>query len=513
MRKDSVENKIIAGIYPSKEQFIEYYITQNHSQNDTAKHFNITRPIVQTLVEFWGIKKTDAQISEINSKTRKTGICSVEYKINSGEYPSKEAFYTYYAEEAHSRKDTAIHFGISEAAVVSLSQYWNIHKTKDEVSKTRQKTCLDKYGCASNLQDEITKQKIKETCLKKYGVEHATQSDAVRKKREETFLKKYGVKYVLQNNDIKQKMITTMQDKYGVDWPCQLEECQKTAHGKNSKPNQEFEDKLKSLNIDFVREFSIDNYMYDFKIDNILIEIDPWFTHQSSVDTKFKRKDSNYHSLKSITASQKGYHCIHIFDWDDIDKIINVFLVKKEMCYARQCKIKIVDLEEEINFLNKYHLQGYIKSEICIGLYFGEELVQLMSFGKPRYNKNYTYELLRLCSSKSVVGGSNKIFNYFLETYHPESVVSYCDLSKFNGVVYKNLGFELLRSSIGKHWYSPKLHKHITDNLLRQRGFDQLLGSVFGSYGRGTSNSELMLSHSFVEIYDAGQATYVFINK
>lgn len=42
------------------------------------------------------------------------------------------------------------------------------------------------------------------------------------------------------------------------------------------------------------------------------------------------------------------------------------------------------------------------------------------------------------------------------------------------------------------------------------RGFDQLLGKTFGVFGRGTSNEELMLSHGFVEIYDAGQATYIF---
>lgn len=28
-----------------------------------------------------------------------------------------------------------------------------------------------------------------------------------------------------------------------------------------------------------------------------------------------------------------------------------------------------------------------------------------MTFGKPRYNKNYEYELLRYCSNYSVIGG------------------------------------------------------------------------------------------------------------
>ena len=133
-----------------------------------------------------------------------------------------------------------------------------------------------------------------------------------------------------------------------------------------------------------------------------------------------------------------------------------------------------------------------------------------MSFGEPRYNKKYDYELLRLCSSQQVIGGSEKIFKYFLDNYDVHSVISYCDLSKFSGAVYNKLGFTLLRTAISKHWYSPKLKKHITDNLLRTQGFDRLLGNVFGKFGKGSDNDTLMKEHGFVEIYDAGQATYVY---
>lgn len=47
-----------------------------------------------------------------------------------------------------------------------------------------------------------------------------------------------------------------------------------------------------------------------------------------------------------------------------------------------------------------------------------------------------------------------------------------------------------------------KSKKHITDNLLRQQGFDRLFGT---SYGKGTSNEQLMLDAGFLEIYDCGQ--------
>ena len=107
-----------------------------------------------------------------------------------------------------------------------------------------------------------------------------------------------------------------------------------------------------------------------------------------------------------------------------------------------------------------------------------------------------------------VIGGSQKLFKYFVEKYNPNSIISYCDNSKFNGEIYPKLGFTL--KSYGKpskHWYNMKTKKHITDNLLRQHGFDQLFKT---NYGKGTSNKELMIENGFVEVYDSGQSTYVW---
>ena len=131
-----------------------------------------------------------------------------------------------------------------------------------------------------------------------------------------------------------------------------------------------------------------------------------------------------------------------------------------------------------------------------------------MTFGKSRYNKKYQYELLRYCSSKSVVGGAKKLFKYFIDNYNPDNIISYCDRAKFNGNVYTTLGFKLLNfGSPSCHWYEPKSQKHFTDNLVRQRGFDQLMNA---NYGKGTSNEELLIQHGFVPIYDCGQDTYVW---
>ena len=132
-----------------------------------------------------------------------------------------------------------------------------------------------------------------------------------------------------------------------------------------------------------------------------------------------------------------------------------------------------------------------------------------MTFGKPRYNKKYQWELLRLCTTSGyyVVGGAQKLFSYFCTHYSPDSVISYCDTSKFTGAVYDSLGFHTLSNSQPSKVWSKGTQK-ISDNLLRQRGYDQLFHT---DYGKGTSNDELMISNGWLPVYDCGQSTHIYI--
>lgn len=280
----------------------------------------------------------------------------------------------------------------------------------------------------------------------------------------------------------------------------------------DSNINQQFANLLDKHNIKYQREFFINSYeyVYDFKVNNTLIELNPTYTHNSTYGCySTAPKDKYYHYNKSLAATKLGYRCVHIFDWDNIEKII-FSLQEKNILYARKCDLKEVSVQDTNDFLNTYHFQGTCKGQLIrLGLYYNDTLVSLMTFGKPRYNKNYEWELLRYCSINKVVGGANKLFKHFIKIYNPQSIISYCDNSKFIGQLYIDLGFKLSKAKVkpSKHWYNEKLKVHITDNLLRQRGFDQLFGT---HYGKGTSNEQLMLDSGFVEIYDCGQSKYVW---
>ena len=406
-----------------------------------------------------------------------------------------------------------------------------------EVQDKMKKTNLEKRGVEFPLQSSKSMNKMKKTNLENLGVEYTFQSPEVQRKIEEKMLSTYGVKHALQNSEIKNKMRkknfkergfehvlqdpvvrekgyeTTLKE-YGVKYFCQHENCYKNNFNRISRVNKKFQEFLSKNGVESELEFIVENSGYDLKVNDVLLEIDPWFTHNSTVgpgfgDKKTKPKPIEYHLNKTRLAHDNGFTCIHIFDWDDYDKVATLLQDRKKV-YARTCDIKEINFKEAENFLENYHLQGSTKQvKYAYGLFHKGELVEVMTFGKPRYNKNYEYELLRLCTAPtvSVVGGASKLLKYFEERVQPKSIISYCDLSKFNGEVYEKLGFTLQSQTVpARHWYNPKTKRHITDNLLRQRGFDQLHKANFG---KGTSNEELMREFGYVEIYDCGQLVFV----
>ena len=382
-------------------------------------------------------------------------------------------------------------------------------------------TMIARYGVDNPLKSPEIKEKVKQTNNERYGGNAPACSKEVQEKMQETCLKRFGVRNVrlspIVKQEITKKMSNTIQERYGVPYYCLTEDCINKQGQTISKINQKFAELLTINNIQYTQEFVLENKSYDFKIGDILVEINPTYTHNSTKAPYFKNheqtpKDPNYHLDKSLLANRYGFRCIHIFDNDDWNKIIYI-LQPKQKLYARNCILTKVPLKECNEFLNNFHLQNTCKQQnIRLGLYHNGQLVQIMTFGKPRYNKNYEYELLRLCSHKDyqIVGGSKRLFKHFVDNYNPTNIISYCDNSKFSGKVYERLGMELIRitSPVG-NWYNFN-GNYVADSLLRQRGFDQLFGT---SYGKGTPNKDLMILHEWVQVYNCGQSIYSWNKK
>lgn len=481
------------------------------------------------------------------------------------------------------RKTTTKKYGVDNVAKLeeskdkakrtSLKRYGTESPMQSEEIKERsKKTNLERYGVYNPMQSEEIKERSRRTLLERYGVDNPTKSEEILEKRRKSNLKKYGTenpgnlpeniakrkrtsieRYGYDNPSKSPEIIAKISDttmrKHGVTWPCMIAQC--LDHQSNSNYNIFFESVLEYMGFvkdrDFTREFNVDGLMYDFKVGDTLIEINPSATHNSTWGNlkypkdrmsnmiKYTPKKRTYHIGKMRLAINAGYRCISIWEWDDPVRVAKLLLPRNKM-YARDCEIRLIVPGEEKEFLDNNHLQGSCNgTEYCIGLYNGEELVEVMTFGKPRYNKNFQWELLRLCtkSGLTVIGGTEKLFKYFVEKKSPESVISYCDMSKFSGKIYEQLGFvQKGTPEPSKHWslYKPRIimdysdpdnpvyfessdirnknaKPHITDNFLRQRGYDQIFKT---NIGKGVSNEELMERSGYVLVWDCGQATYIW---
>ena len=372
-------------------------------------------------------------------------------------------------------------------------------------------TFIERYGVdhPSKLPDFIDK--VNATCLERYGVAFPTQIPGRTEAMQKTNMEKYGALSPSGNSDIADVTRQHNLEKYGVPYTCMRDECREQAGNVISKVNRNFAKKLSEygLNCSF-DTVKIDRYSYDLHIEgtNILIEINPTYTHNTVGNHWGDSVATDYHKRKTMLAAEHGYHCVNVWDWDSYEKVMAMFQPKIPL-YARKCELREVDSKLAGAFENTYHLQSSVRGQkVCLGLFYNEQLVQLMTFGTPRYNHNYQWELLRLCTDVkyAITGGAEKLWSYFLNKYTPDSVISYCDASKFTGAVYGRLGMTLdFTVAPNKIWSKGK--EYITHNLLLQRGYDQMFNTDFG---KGVSNDQLMLDNGWLPVYDCGQYRYVW---
>lgn len=214
-----------------------------------------------------------------------------------------------------------------------------------------------------------------------------------------------------------------------------------------------------------------------------------------------KGLDKYYHQNKSKLCQEKGIRLIHIYEdeWNDehkrdiikdiIKHALNIPTYENKI-YARKCTIKEIENKEYNDFCNKYHIQGTKGAQVKLGLFYNNELVQIASFSKSRYDKQYEWEWIRGCpaSNNNVVGGTSKLFKYFVRKYNPKSVLCYADFNKFDGKGYKECGFKFIKITVpDKFYYDTKNCIRINRNPSKYSEYMNKvkLGEFFLLYGAG----------------------------
>jgi hypothetical protein len=386
-----------------------------------------------------------------------------------------------------------------------------------------------KYGTDNVFSLEEIKDKIKNTNLNKWGVEYYSQSEDYKEK-----IKKNNLEILLKEIPKKYHLINS--NKFLIELSCDKShnfEINRQLFFVRKKMGHEICTICNPINKQYS---SSEKEIYDYvkTLVEDVIENDRSVLNKKELDILIPKHDlaieynglywhselycdKNYHLNKTKECESKGLNLIHIFEdeWlykkDIVKSIIKnrLGLIDKKI-YARNCEIKEISTKESKDFLNKNHIQGYVNSQIKLGLFHKDELVSVMTFGSLRKalgskHKEGHWELIRFCNklNYSIIGGSSKLFKFFNEKFKPNEITSYSDNRWFSGDMYMKLGFEFNSETKPNYYY---IVNNIRENRFKYRK-DQL---VKLGHDPNKSEWEIMLNQGLYRIWDCGNKKWVF---
>lgn len=299
---------------------------------------------------------------------------------------------------------------------------------------------------------------------------------------------------------------------------------------------------IESLGID-TKDIKIDKYpkeMNNQQLDiyipeyNFAIEFNGNFWHANLGKSLREPKPVSYHKDKTELARKAGINLMHIWEYDWNDEIKQEIVKsqikyhlgkidKNNRYYARKLSIKSVSYVDTNVFLTENHIQGMSTSSERYGLYNGDELLALMTFGKRRFDNKDGWELLRFATklNTSVAGGASKLLKVFANKHKGDTLISYANNDfaySGNKSLYSKLGFDFIKSTEPGYKWVKNSNKVLVVPRYSVQPFK--LKAFTAGTGRATFKGEVpdyqeddtensyMVRHSFYKVYDAGNDLY-----
>lgn len=235
-----------------------------------------------------------------------------------------------------------------------------------------------------------------------------------------------------------------------------------------------------------------------------------WSHSEKDGDVSYAiRKDKTYHISKTELCEEQGIELIQIWssswrDKKDIwkSRIRAKFGLVGRKLFARKCVVKEISVGEKNTFLDFNHLQGRDKSNTKLGMFYGDELVSVMTFSKSRYNKNADWELSRFATVKDtlVVGAFSKMVKHFRKL-HAGSIISYADRLHSTGGVYRANGFEVWKVNPPSYHYFKD-----NENLLHRMNFQKKMITFAGDT---RTEFEVMRENGYNWVWDCGTIAFI----
>ena len=438
-----------------------------------------------------------------------------------------------------------------------------------EIREKSHQTCMERYGYKYNMSNEDVKARARITNLLKYGgTGYASQK--IIKKIQQTCGDKFGTIPVL-NEDMTEilyhRSITTMRNLKAIheagvmayttngNWVCKCPhpECNKCAdkiyitpagirktrlHNRaevctNLLPIQPNRTSGTTLEL-FIRNIlDQHNIQYQTNVRDIIPpqELDIYIpSHKLAIECNgvywhdTAHKGSAYHEQKTKDCAAAGIRLMHIWeDWVvNTHEIVESMLLNRlglspNKIYARKCEIRDVDSKTANNFLSKNHIQGRSMASVRMGLYYNDQLVSLMTFGKKRGcmgNAQNTidgeWELVRFCSllNTQVIGGASKLFKAFVRLYEPKIIYSFASQDISQGNVYKKLGFKCDGKVTGSYWYIDPIDLRRYHRSVFTK--DAIIKMGWKDMKEGWTERQVMEEQGYIRIDDAGQTKWIY---
>lgn len=403
----------------------------------------------------------------------------------------------------------------------------------EEVKKKWRSNIKEKYNVEHIFQLRDSKEKSKQTSLQKWSTEHYVQSDSYKIKLKEMgfsemlkkiYIQKHFEKYSQHNLEfisIDDRVLTLKSEKCSHEFAIHYDSLKRRlergyefctiCNPINSGQSQEEKvliDWLKSIGVcveEKDRSFGVELDVY-LPNEGIALEFNGLYWHSELY------KHNNYHLSKSKICKDNSIRLIHIWedDWLFKQEIVKSIILNslgrlENKIYARKCHLKELNKTEKDKFLDENHIQGKCISTINLGLFYEQELVSVMTFGKRKINGKENFELLRFCNkiNHSVLGAASKLFNFFINNYKFQTITSFADVAQFNGSLYGTLGFEYSHRSNPNYWW-------VVDGIRHHRFTYNKKRLVKEGGDPSKTEIEIMYEKGYFRIFGCGQDKYIY---
>ena len=348
-------------------------------------------------------------------------------------------------ENSAQRQDIRKKIGDSNAERLKSQEFKDLAK----------KTNMEKYGAESAMQNKEIAQKQKDSLVKKYGEDNPSKVKEIKERATESM-----IKTKTKNGTIKTYLGRTRPEiakeqgfsrshfgklvvKHGMDKAL-------TMSPKESSLEAFFEDWLKTTDIEYEKQYRVQRRIADFKIGNIIIELDGLYWHSDAVLEKTKM----YHKIKRDVYVDNGYIPLffredEIYNRFDVVKsiILNKLGMNSKVFYARKCAI--VE-DTDCSFFEDNHLMGKGYGKIFSLQYEDEAVCSL----QIRRLSGAEYEISRFASviNTSVVGGFSRLLKHVERNMDMNSLKTFIDLRYGLGTYLEGLGFKEHKPYLSFKW-------------------------------------------------------------